>query len=112
MVLFDRDEVALARAASALPAGSVDTIVADTCDDEQTRGFVERTLQRHGRIDTLFCNAGIEGVAAPVVAYPAETFQRVLMVNVVGTLPGLEHVLPVMQKQGSGGRVNTIHPSR
>jgi NAD(P)-dependent dehydrogenase (short-subunit alcohol dehydrogenase family) len=102
VVLVDKDEVSLKRAASALSSDAVSHVVADVCDEEQVRGYIDATLQRHGRIDTLFSNAGIEGMAAPVVNYPVEVFERVLAVNVVGVMLSLKHGLPVMQKQGSG----------
>src|SRR4030095_1367867 len=102
VVLVDRDEASLERATSELGCDAVSHVVADVCNEAEVRGYIDATLQRHGRIDTLFCNAGTEGVAAPVVAYPVEQFERVLAVNVVGVMLGMKHALPVMHKQGSG----------
>jgi NAD(P)-dependent dehydrogenase (short-subunit alcohol dehydrogenase family) len=102
VVLVDKDEARLKRAVSELESDAVSYVVADVCNEAQVRGYIDATLQRHGRIDTLFSNAGIEGVVAPVVDYPVEVFERVLAVNVVGVMLGLKHGLPVMQKQGSG----------
>ena len=102
VVLVDRDEANLKRATSELGSDAVSYVVADVCDEAQVRSYFDATMQRHGRIDTLFCNAGTEGIAAPVVDYPLEAFERVLKVNVVGVMLSLKHGLPVMQKQGSG----------
>jgi 3alpha(or 20beta)-hydroxysteroid dehydrogenase len=102
VALVDNDKAGLKRAADALSSDAVSYVVADVTDEAQVRGYIQATMQRHGRIDTLFCSAGIEGVAAPVIDYPVEIFRRVLDVNVVGVMLGLKHGLPVMQKQGSG----------
>lgn len=107
VVLVDRDEASLQRTLDQLRSEAASYVVADVCDEAQVRGYVEATLQRHGRIDTLFCNAGIEGVAAPVTDYPVDLFQRVLAVNVLGVMLGLKHGLPVMRKQGCGSVIIT-----
>jgi len=107
VVLVDRDEANLKRVVAQMDNDAVSYAVADVCDEAQVRGFIDSALQRHGRIDTLFCNAGIEGVAAPVVDYPVEVFQRVLAVNVMGVMLCLKYGLPHLQKQGSGSVIIT-----
>lgn len=139
VVLVDRDEMNLKRATTELSSDAASYVVADVCDEAQVRGYIDTTMQRHGRIDTLFCNAGTEGIAAPVVDYPLDAFEHVFKVNVVGVMLSLKHGLPVMQKRGSGSviiassiaglravplfsayvletarsgvRINTVHPS-
>lgn len=107
VVLVDKDEASLKRTVSELHSDAVSYQVADVCNEAQVRGYIDATLQRHGRIDTLFCNAGIEGAVAPLIDYPADVFERVLAVNVVGVMLGLKHALSVMQKQGGGSVVIT-----
>ncbi|MGF6780724.1 SDR family NAD(P)-dependent oxidoreductase [Paraburkholderia sp. GAS334] len=102
VVLVDRDEASLKRVVAGLGSDAVSYVVGDVTSEAQVRGFVEATLARHGRIDTLFCNAGTEGIAAPVVDYPLEVFERVFAVNVTGVMLSMKYGLPVMQKQGSG----------
>ena len=102
VVLVDRDAASLERAVSDLRSDRLSHVVADVCNEAEVRGYIDATLQRHGRIDTLFCNAGIEGVAAPVTDYPVEVFEKVFAVNVMGVMMGLKHGLPAMQKHGSG----------
>ena len=107
VVLVDRDEPALQAAAAELGSEAVSTLAADVADEAQVRGFIGATLQRHGRLDVLFCNAGIEGAIAPIADYPVEMFDRVLAVNVRGVFLGLKHALPPMQRQGGGSIIIT-----
>ena len=94
-------------AGSAVGSAAVSMVVADVSDEAQMRGVLATTLQRHGRIDVLFCNAGIEGEVAPLTDMPVEVFDRVMAVNVRGVFLGLKHTLPVMQRQGSGSIIIT-----
>jgi NAD(P)-dependent dehydrogenase (short-subunit alcohol dehydrogenase family) len=82
-------------------------VEADVTTAASVRGYVEATVDWLGRIDVFVNNAGIEGVYAPVVDYPEEVFDRVFAVNVKGAFLGLQAVLAVMLRQGSGSVINT-----
>src|SRR5437763_6972170 len=41
-------------------------IVADTAEEDQMQQAVQRMIDRWGRIDIVFANAGINGVWAPI----------------------------------------------
>jgi len=86
--------------------GEAIAVAADVGDAAQVRHYVQTTLAAWGRIDALFNNAGIGGVQSPVVDYPPQVFERVLRVNLMGTLLGMQGVLPGMIAQGSGAIVN------
>ena len=107
LLLVDLDAAALAAAQAELGEARVATLAADVSDEAQMREAVAATLQRHGRLDVLFCNAGIEGAIAPIADYPVAMFDRVLAVNVRGVFLGLKHALPVMERQGGGSIVIT-----
>ena len=94
-------------AGSAVGSAAVSMVVADVSDEAQMRGVLATTLQRHGRIDVLFCNAGTEGLVAPLIDTPVERFDQVMAVNVRGVFLGLKHALPLMQRQGSGSIIIT-----
>ena len=68
---------------------------------------VETAVQRYGRLDVLFANAGTEGRIVPLVDYEPSEFQRVIDVNVMGVFLGLKYTIPVMQKQGGGSIIIT-----
>ena len=108
LVGVDRDGVELANAVAELPV-SADALshTADVTDEAAVAGYVAAALEKFGRIDAFFNNAGIEGDIAPITDYSLAMFRRVLDVNVVGVFLGMKHVLPVMLKQNSGSIINT-----
>lgn len=80
---------------------------ANVAIEEEVKAYVDATVEKFGRIDGFFNNAGIEGITANVEEYPTETFELVLNVNVKGAFLGLKYIVPVMKKQGFGSIVNT-----
>jgi len=90
-----------------LAQGSFETIDADVTDEASVLGYARQVIDRHGRIDIFFNNAGIEGPQASLGDYPTAEFERVLAVNVTGVFLGLKAVLPAMQRQGGGSIINT-----
>lgn len=80
---------------------------ANVAKEEEVKAYVDATIEKFGRIDGFFNNAGIEGITANVEDYPTDTFEMVLNVNVKGVFFGLKYVVPVMKKQGYGSIVNT-----
>jgi NAD(P)-dependent dehydrogenase (short-subunit alcohol dehydrogenase family) len=105
VVLVDLKDEDLATAASDLQ-GDVLTVAADVSSVDDAARYVRETLDRFGRIDVFFNNAGIEGKVAPLVDQKIEDFDRVIAVNVRGAFLGLQHVLPVMISQKSGSIIN------
>ncbi|ELP62608.1 SDR family NAD(P)-dependent oxidoreductase [Streptomyces turgidiscabies] len=76
--------------------------VADVTSSEQVRAAVGDALERFGRLDVVFSNAGIAGDTACIEDYPEDVFRRVLDVHVVGTFLLLKYTLPHL---GPGGSV-------
>lgn len=109
VAIVDLQQDALDAAAAELGAGEdrLLTIVADVSKDEDVKRYVEATVEKFGRIDSFFNNAGIEGVVAPIEQQRVEDFDRVVAINIRGTWLGLHHVLPVMYAQGSGSVINS-----
>ena len=108
VVLVDIDPAGLDAAAKKLDAGDrVLTVKADVTREEDVRRYVDATIERFGRIDVFFNNAGIEGQVAPLEEQPIEMFDKVMAINVRGAYLGLKHVLPHMYKAGSGSVINT-----
>src|SRR5699024_7717255 len=52
-------------------------------------------------------NAGTEGKIAPIIEQDIDDVRKVMDINIIGVFMGLKHVIPVMQKQGSGSIINT-----
>jgi NAD(P)-dependent dehydrogenase (short-subunit alcohol dehydrogenase family) len=70
------------------------------------RELVNGTVEQLGRVDYLFNNAGI-AVTGEVADYTVEAWDRILGVNLVGVIHGVQCAYPVMLRQGFGHIVNT-----
>ncbi len=102
LVLCGRSQASLDTAQQELASDAVATFAADVTREEDNRALVAFTVQRFGRLDILFANAGSEGVVAPIGEYPLEVFQQTLAINVVGPFLGIKHALPALARTGGG----------
>lgn len=108
LALVDVSEQGLAATVAALPDGTeAITVVADVSKEADVDAYVAQTLERFGRIDGFFNNAGIEGRQNLTEDFTADEFDKVVAINLRGVFLGLEKVLKVMREQGSGMVVNT-----
>lgn len=73
----------------------------DVTQSADAAHVVAQTLERFGRIDVLFANAGIFLRGAITESGP-DDWARLLDVNIVGVLRGIHAVLPPLTAQGSG----------
>ncbi len=85
----------------------IDATVADVTSDADVARVIATILERHGRIDAWFNNAGIVD-RGPFLDEPFEAWQRVIDVNLVGLARCAHAVLPVMVEQGYGRLINTV----
>jgi len=69
--------------------------------------FVDATVEKFGKIDGFFNNAGIEGKQNLTEDFGIDEFQKVVSINLNGVFYGMKYVLKVMKEQGSGSIVNT-----
>ena len=76
----------------------------DVRDEDALRAAVDDVVARHGRIDTLVTAAGVAG-GGPVHLLPAGEWQRVMDVNLTGTLLSCKHVLGAMVERRRGSIV-------
>ncbi|MCG8369446.1 MAG: SDR family oxidoreductase [Proteobacteria bacterium] len=102
------DEMRLqARAAELSTAGS-DAIASalDVTDTEQVRACIDGVVDRFGRLDILFNNAGYAGGVGPFLDIADEQFNLGWQVNVMGAVNVCRAVIPVMKARGGGAIVN------
>jgi hypothetical protein len=92
VLVVDRDLEAAEAVAQRLGQPS-SACAADVSNEDDVKGYVAAAIERYGRIDAFFNNAGIEGAIASVEDYPTETFDQVLSVNLRGAFLGLKHVV-------------------
>lgn len=101
IVLVDVAEDGLHKAASDLPEDRVITCVADVGDASQTKTYVDAAVNRWGRIDVLFCNAGNSGTIGGLETYPDDGLDAVFNVHVRGAFLACKYALPHVPAGGS-----------
>lgn len=81
---------------------------ADVTDEASVKAAIDECLARWQRVDVLHNNVGISvtGGDAVVTEITTEAFDRVMAVNLRGTVMACKHALPHMRLQGSGAIVN------
>jgi len=78
---------------------------ANLADPASARGLVEATIEAFGGVDILINNAGMQHVAA-VDAFPDETWDQLLALNLSSVFHLTKAVLPGMKERGWGRIVN------
>ena len=108
VVAADIDAVAAEDFAAELRDAGGEAIAAevDVADAASLEAMAATALERWGRIDILAANAGVYP-AAEVTEVSDELLDRVLAVNVKGTVYAMKACLPAMRKQGYGRVVLT-----
>ena len=107
VIAADRD-IAAARVTRDLihaEGGDCEIVEADVAVSAQVEAMVSASLAAFGRIDILHNNVGIIESGGPV-EMSEENWNRVLSVNLGSVFRTCKHVLPLMEKQGSGSIVN------
>jgi 3alpha(or 20beta)-hydroxysteroid dehydrogenase len=77
----------------------------DVSQEESWRAFVAAAKERFGAPDVLVNNAGIL-LIAPIASMTLEQYRRVIDVNQIGCLLGMQSVIPSMGDKGGGAIVN------
>ena len=86
--------------------GEAAFVRADIAKDADVKKMVQFTVDKFGKIDIAFNNAGVEWKGPLDHATEAE-YRRVFDINVWGVLNSMRHEIPVMLKNGGGAIVNT-----
>jgi NAD(P)-dependent dehydrogenase (short-subunit alcohol dehydrogenase family) len=111
VIIADRDETRLADAARDLP--TVEPAVLDVADAAAVDAVVDSVVDRHGRLDVAFANAGIGAGRGPgdatglIDAFDLTLWQRVLDVNLNGVVHTVRAAARAMKRQRSGSIVVT-----
>jgi 3-oxoacyl-[acyl-carrier protein] reductase len=87
--------------------GNADTAQVDVTNGEQVEAMVQRAVDRFGRIDVLFNNAGLPQAFTPFEESTDALFDRIMDVNVRGVFYGCRAAIPRMKAQGGGVILNT-----
>lgn len=99
--LVDLSEDSLKNVANELGSDNLGYCVADVSQDADVKRYIQEAVNKFGKIDIFFNNAGIEGVVAPAVDYPVDAFDKVIAVNLRGVFLGNKYIAPQMNDGGS-----------
>jgi NAD(P)-dependent dehydrogenase (short-subunit alcohol dehydrogenase family) len=87
-------------------SGGLDAIPTDVTDEDSVRNLFQETVQRHGRVDLLFNNAGLGAAAVDIDAIELDEWNQVVAVNLTGAFLCTREAFRVMRQQRPmGGRV-------
>jgi len=78
----------------------------DVAREADVAALVAKTVERFGRLDFAFNNAGVLLDAGPVTDATEDLFTRTFGINVGGVLWGMKHQIPAILKSGGGAIVN------
>jgi NAD(P)-dependent dehydrogenase (short-subunit alcohol dehydrogenase family) len=87
-------------------------IKTDISSEENVRSVIDQVVEKFGRIDILFNNAGIGFSArskykmASLIETPLEDWNKIMSINLNGVYLMSKYVLPIMIEQESGNIVN------
>lgn len=78
----------------------------DVSQPEDCQALARVTVERYGRLDVAFNNAGIGGESNLVADYSIDAWQKVIAVNLSGVFYCMKYQIPQMLKTGGGAIVN------
>jgi NAD(P)-dependent dehydrogenase (short-subunit alcohol dehydrogenase family) len=107
--LWSRDEARNAEAAEEIESlgASVTTEVCDVAREDDVRRATEATVEKLGRIDASFANAGFGRFHDPL-EMSLESWRRLLSVNLDGAFVTLREAARHMVERGGGGKLVAI----
>src|ERR1700735_4060519 len=80
-------------------------VKADVSKASEVDALIQKTVEKFGRLDLAFNNAGIEGVWVPIVRQSEEDWDRTIDINLKGVWLCLKYEIRQMLKQGRDGAI-------
>ncbi len=101
VVLAARSEDKLQKLVQKLGEEHAMAITVDVTDYEDQRAMLKTLLERHGRLDAVFANAGVGGEPGGFSGAPVESWETMVNVNILGAAYTLRATLDTL-KQSQG----------
>jgi NAD(P)-dependent dehydrogenase (short-subunit alcohol dehydrogenase family) len=102
----DSDRGEVVAAAIRAEGGEAIFVTTDVSDPEAADRMVATTVDRYGRLDYAFNNAGIEGTMIAAAQCSVEAWDRTIAVNLTGVFACMRAEIPAMLASGGGAIVN------
>lgn len=80
--------------------GEAIPLIADISQPDEMQKAVQQIVDKWGRLDIVFANAGINGVWAPIEELTPEEWDKTLNVNLKGTFLTVKYAVPYLKKEG------------
>jgi NAD(P)-dependent dehydrogenase (short-subunit alcohol dehydrogenase family) len=84
------------KVASSIGSDKVTYHHCDVRDEKQVEETINFTLEKHGRIDILFSNAGILGSLNGILDLDLNEFEKTMAINVIGAAATIKHAARAM----------------
>lgn len=88
-------------------SGEAFFVHADVSNADDAKKMIQETVDKFGKIDILFNNAGIPMAPTPVEKIEEYFWVKTMDINVKGIFLGCKYAVPEMKKQGKGVIINT-----
>lgn len=102
----DKDGGASLVAEAASSGLKVSFLPTDVSREADVAALIAKAEADHGKLDTIFNNAGIEQPVTASDAISEALFERVIDINLKGTFFGCKHAIPALLRNGGGTIVN------
>lgn len=86
--------------------GEAIAIKCDVSSDIDVQNLIEKTLEKYGRLDCAYNNAGIEGAQSSITECTEENWDKTININLKGVWLCMKYEIPAMLKSGGGNIVN------
>lgn len=90
--------------------GEAEVIQGDVSDYADLERAVGEVLERWGRLDVVFANAGVNGVWAPIDELAPEEWEKTIAINLSGTFYTIKAAVPHLKEHG-GSIIVTSSPT-
>lgn len=80
--------------------GEAIVLVADISQPEDMHQVTQDIINKWGRLDIVFANAGINGVWAPIEELEPEEWDRTININLKGTFLTVKYTVPYLKERG------------
>ena len=107
VAVWARDVDRTAEACTALGEGRAVGLACDVADEDQVVTAMAQTVERLGKVDSVFANAGVSGLAA-FVDLSLDEWRRVMAVNLDGAFLTLREGARHLVERGEGGSLVAI----